>query len=78
MQIPFVGALSVLLDGARRPCGIVETTRVEIKRFQAITEDMAQDYGEGERTVVWWRRAIRGFSQASATRRDAAFTDDTP
>jgi uncharacterized protein YhfF len=29
-KIPFVGALSVVLDGARRPRGIVETVRVEI------------------------------------------------
>jgi uncharacterized protein YhfF len=29
-KIPFVGALGVLLDGSRRPRGIVETTRVEI------------------------------------------------
>ena len=34
-KIPFVGALSVLLDGARRPRGIVETTRVEIMPFKA-------------------------------------------
>ena len=32
-KIPFVGALSVLVDG--RPRGIVETTRVEIMPFQA-------------------------------------------
>ena len=49
-KIPFVGALSVLLDGARKACRIVETTRVEIMSFQAITESMAQAYGEGERT----------------------------
>jgi uncharacterized protein YhfF len=77
-KIPFVGALSVLLDGARRPRGIVETTRVEIMPFKAITEDMAQDYGEGERTADWWRRAMGVFYQASATRDGAAFTDDTP
>jgi uncharacterized protein YhfF len=76
-KIPFVGALSVLLDGARRPRGIVETTRVEIKPFRAITEDMAQDYGEGERTADWWRRAMRGFYQASAIRHDAAFANET-
>jgi uncharacterized protein YhfF len=67
-KIPFVGALSVLLDGARRPRGIVETTRVEIKPFQAITEDMAQEYGEGERAVDWWRRTMAAFYQASAVR----------
>jgi uncharacterized protein YhfF len=77
-KIPFVGALSVLLDGAGRPCGIIETTRVKIMPFQAITEDMAQEYGEGERTAVWWRMAMREFYQASATRHDAAFTDDSP
>jgi uncharacterized protein YhfF len=77
-KIPFVCALSVLLDGARKPRGIVETTRVEIKPFQAITEDMARDYGEGERTADWWRKATRAFYQASATRHSAAFTDDTP
>jgi uncharacterized protein YhfF len=52
-RIPFVRALSVLLDGAHRPRGIVETTRVEIMPFQAITEEMAQAYGEGERTASW-------------------------
>jgi uncharacterized protein YhfF len=77
-KIPFVGALSVLLDGAGRPRGIIETTRVKIMPFQAITEDMAQEYGEGERTAVWWRGAMREFYQASATRHDAAFTDDSP
>jgi uncharacterized protein YhfF len=77
-KIPFVSALSVLLDGARRPRGIVETTRVEIMPFQAINEDRAQDYGEGERTADWWRKAMEKYYQASATRHGTAFTDDTP
>jgi uncharacterized protein YhfF len=76
-KIPFVGALSVLLDGARRPRGIVETTRVEIMPFQAITDEMAQAYGEGERTASWWRREMRTFYHASAMRHGEAFTDDT-
>jgi uncharacterized protein YhfF len=50
---------------------------VEIKPFQAITEDMAQDYGEAERTVDWWRRATAAFYQASAARHGAAFADHT-
>ena len=50
---------------------------VEIKPFQAITEDMAQDYGEAERTVDWWRRAMAAFYQGAAARRDAAFADHT-
>ena len=76
-KIPFVGALSVLLNGARRARAIVETTRVEIMPFQAISESMAQAYGEGERTADWWRREMGAFYRASAARHGAAFTDDT-
>ena len=76
-KIPFVGALSVLLNGARRARAIVETTRVEIMPFEAISESMAQAYGEGERTADWWRREMGAFYRASAARHGAAFTDDT-
>ena len=76
--IPFVGALGVLLDGAGQPRGVVETTRVEVLPFGAVTEDMACAYGEGERTVEWWRRAMGKFYRVSATRQGATFTEDTP
>jgi ASCH domain len=58
----------VLLDGSRQPRGIVETTQVEIMPFGAITEEMARAYGEGERTVEWWRRVMGAFYRASAAR----------
>jgi uncharacterized protein YhfF len=77
-KIPFVGALAVLLDGSRRPRGIVETTRVEIMPFGAITEEMARAYGEGERTIEWWRRVMGAFYRASAARHGQILTDDTP
>ena len=76
-KIPFVGALSVLVDGAGRSRGIVETTRVEMMPFQAINQDLAQAYGEGERTADWWRRVMGEFYKTSASRHGAAFTDDT-
>ena len=77
-EVPFVGALSVLLDGSKRPRGIVETTRVEIMPFAAVNEEMARAYGEGERTVEWWRRVMGAFYRASAARHDAVLTDGTP
>ena len=77
-KIPFVGALGVLLDGSRKPRGIVETTRVEIMPFSAITEEMARAYGEGERTVEWWRRVVGAFYGVSAARHGAILTDETP
>jgi uncharacterized protein YhfF len=47
-KIPFVDALSVLVDGAGRPRGIVETTRVEIMPFQAINEDGSRTMAKGK------------------------------
>jgi uncharacterized protein YhfF len=77
-RIPFAGALSVLLDGAGRARGIVETTRVEIMPFGAITEAMALAYGEGERTVAWWRRVMGAYYRSRAARHAAVVADDTP
>src|SRR5690349_4904975 len=54
-RIPFVGALSVLLDGAGCCRAIVETRRVEIIHFGEIDEDFARAYGEGDRTLEWFR-----------------------
>lgn len=76
--IPFVGALGVLLDGARQPRGIVQTTHVKVMSFGAVTENMARAYGEGERTVEWWRQVMGEFYSASAARHGATFTEDTP
>ena len=77
-RIPFAGALCVLLDGARRPRGILETRCVQIMPFGAVTEEAARAYGEGEQTVAWWRRAMGAWYRDSAARHGAVFTEDTP
>ncbi len=77
-KIPFEGALCVLLDGSRQPRAIIETTKVKIMPFGSITPEMARAYGEGERTVEWWRRVMGEYYRASATRNGAVLTDDTP
>ncbi len=77
-RTPFAGALSVLLDGRRRPVAIVETTGVETVRFCDVTEPMAQAYGEGERTLQWWRRVIGDWYRQKAARDGQAFAEDEP
>ena len=77
-RIPFVEALSVLLDGSRVPRGIVETNRVEIVRFGSVNAQLARDYGEGgPRTVEWWVRVMGGYYRASAACHGMLFTEDT-
>lgn len=53
--IPRPGDLSVVLDGSGRPRCVIETT--ELRRLAASAVDAAfvLDYGEGDRTLDWWR-----------------------
>lgn len=75
-RIPFAGALSVLLDGRGAPVGIVQTTGVETVRFRDVTEAMARAYGEGERTLSWWRRVIGDWYRDKAARDGQRFSED--
>jgi uncharacterized protein YhfF len=75
---PFAGALSVVLDGAGRAVGIVETLRVETHPFGAADAAFAAAYGEGERTLDWFRRVIGGLYRERRAARGEAFGDDTP
>jgi uncharacterized protein YhfF len=76
-RIPFVSALSVLLDGSGIPRAIVETHRIEIIRFGSVNAEQARDYGEGPRTLEWWIRVMGAYYAASAARHGVAFSDDT-
>lgn len=76
-RIPFVGALSVLVDGADRPRGVVETVRVEQIAFAAIDAAFAFAYGEGPRTLDWWRTAIGDWYRSDAARHGVKFDADT-
>jgi uncharacterized protein YhfF len=74
-RIPFVGALSVLLDGSRTPRGIVET-RFEIMRFGSVKSEFAYAYGEGARMLDWWQRVMGGYYWASAARHGKVFSEE--
>ena len=76
-KIPFAGALSVLLDGQDRPRAIVETQRVEVVPFGSVDGEFARAYGEGDRTLDWWRSEMRAWYRASAARHGEGFSDDT-
>jgi uncharacterized protein YhfF len=56
----------------------VQTTSVESVRFRDVGEDMARAYGEGERTLAWWRRVIGDWYRDKAARDGQRFTEDDP
>ena len=76
-RIPFVGALCVLLDGQSRMRAIIETVRVKIISFGSVDESLARSYGEGDRTLNWWRSEMGDYYRRDAARHGVAFSDDT-
>ena len=54
--LPKVGNIELIVDGNGEPLCIIELTEVEIKPFNAVDEQFAYDYGEGERTLSYWLR----------------------
>lgn len=77
-RIPFAGALSVLLDGSGRPRAIVETERVEIMPFGEVDASFARAYGEGDRTLGWFRSHVGAWYREAAARHGESFSDGTP
>lgn len=76
-RIPFVGALSVLLDGQDMPRAILETGRVDIIPFAAADAALALAYGEWDLTLPTWRSRCRAHYAASAAKHGQDFSDDT-
>jgi len=77
-RIPFVGALSVLLDGKGVARAIVRTERVASVPFGELDENFARAYGEGDRTLAWFRRVIGDWYRRGAARHGVELTDETP
>jgi uncharacterized protein YhfF len=51
-----VGDFSIVTDWEQRPVCVIRTTGVRICAFEAVDERFAYDYGEGDRTLEWWKR----------------------
>ena len=63
----------IALDGAKRPRCVIETTRVEIKRFDEVDADFARDEGEGDQSYAYWRRVHEEYFT-----RQGRFAPDMP
>lgn len=52
--LPTVGRIELIVDGNDEPLCIIEVVEVEIKPFNAVDEQFAFEYGEGDRTLAFW------------------------
>lgn len=57
MPLPRVGDLSVVTDWAKAPLCVIETRRVDIVPYEAVTEEFAATEGEGDGSLRYWREA---------------------
>ena len=73
-----VGEKSVILDGAGEPVCIIETTEVEVRRFDEVDEASAWDEGEGDRTLEDWREGHERFFKRTLPEIGREFSVDMP
>lgn len=76
--MPRPGEKSVILDGSGVPLCIIETTQVEVRRFDEVDEAFARDEGEGDRSLVYWRDAHRRFFGRALPKIGREFSPDMP
>lgn len=60
-DLPLVGSFSLIVDGSERAQCITELKDVSIMPFSAITEDYAQEEGEGDLTLAYWKKSHQAF-----------------
>ena len=59
--IPKKGELSIVIDGNGAPVAIIETVEIFLVPFNEVTERLAWEEGEGDRSLTHWRQAHRNF-----------------
>lgn len=61
-----------------QPRCIIAMTEIRIISFDAVDADFAADYGEGERTLPWWRANLGEYYAAHSAALGWPFNPDTP
>jgi uncharacterized protein YhfF len=55
------GALSILTTWNGQPVCVIETLEVQVRPFDSIDAKFAWDYGEGDRSLGWWRTKLWAY-----------------
>lgn len=76
-EVPRVGDLAIILDGAARPRALIGLTTVDIVPFDQVSAEHARAEGEGDRSLTAWRGIHRSFFTEHADH-DRGFAEDMP
>jgi len=77
-QMPRAGEKSIILDGRGEPLCVIETTEVEVRRFDEVDGTFARDEGEGDRSLAYWREAHRRFFAGTLPEIGRRFSEGMP
>jgi uncharacterized protein YhfF len=72
------GEKSIILDGRGEPLCVIETTEVEVRRFDEVDEAFAREEGEGDLSLAYWREAHRRFFAGTLPEIGHRFSNDMP
>ena len=77
-SLPEVGQLSVITNWDGVPQCIVEVTSVEVMPYNKVSEDFAYEEGEGDKSLVFWRRVHWEFFSLECEEIGKEPTEDMP
>lgn len=74
---PYVGELSIILDGVGVPKAVIRTSKIDVVPFDEVTEEHAFSEGEGDRTLSTWRHDHEAFFKGELPK-EKSFTPTMP
>lgn len=72
-----IGDHSVVLLSTGEPRCVIEITEVRTLSFDQVDAGFAADYGEGDRTLVWWREHLGDYYAQEAAALGRPFSGET-
>jgi uncharacterized protein YhfF len=73
-----VGDCCVVLDSNGCPCCVIEITEVSTRPFGEVDAAFAREYGEGDRTLAWWREHLGAYYAGHSAATGWSFSGQTP
>ncbi|MGX7417997.1 ASCH domain-containing protein [Carnobacterium gallinarum] len=74
--VPKVGDYSIVLNGNDEAIGIIQNRKVTILAFDEVSEEIAIEEGEGDRTLEYWRKVHEEFFKRAFEEYDQLFSTD--
>lgn len=76
--IPHVGLITVVLNGNKESCCIIETTEITIRNYNEVDEVFASEEGEGDLSLKYWQAAHKRFFSRILPAIGKEFSEDMP